>query len=64
MTPRPPERDTAEARGVVEVWAMPARRIGWVIERTWVSGVVRVGVREEGGIVLEGGEEVRRREQG
>ncbi len=43
---------------------MPARRIGWVIERTWVSGVVRVGVREEGGIVLEGGEEVRRREQG
>jgi len=64
MTPRPPERDTAEARGVVEVWAMPARRMGWVIERRWVSGVVRVGVGEEGDIVLEGGEEVRRREQG
>lgn len=62
MTPRPPERETADASGVVEVWAMPARRIGWVIERRWVSGVVRVGAGEEGSIVLEGGEPVRRRE--
>lgn len=64
MTPRPPERETAEARGVVEVWAMPARRIGWVMERRWVSGVDRVGVGGEGGIVLEGGDEVHRRGQG
>ena len=47
MTPRPPLLDTAEARGAVEVWAMPARRMGWVMERRVVSGVVRVGVRED-----------------
>jgi len=59
MTPRPPERETAEARGVVEVWAMPARRMGWGIERRWVRGVVRVGVGEEGRIVAVGGDEGR-----
>lgn len=37
MTPRPPLLDTAEARGAVEVWAMPAKRIGWVMDRRIVS---------------------------
>lgn len=44
MTPRPPLLETAEARAAVEVWAMPARRMGWVMERRVVRGVVRVGV--------------------
>lgn len=47
MTPRPPLLDTAEARGAVEVWAMPARRMGWVMERRVVRGVVRVGLGED-----------------
>lgn len=47
MTPRPPLLETAEARGAVDVWAMPARRMGWVIERMVVKGVVKVGVRED-----------------
>lgn len=53
MTPRPPLLETAEARGAVEVWAMPARRMGWVVERRAVRGVVRVGIW--GDIVSEGG---------
>lgn len=44
MTPRPPLLETAEASGAVEVWAMPARRMGWGMERRVVRGVVRVGV--------------------
>lgn len=47
MTPRPPARETAEARGVVEVWAMPARRMGCGIERRDVSGLVMVGAARE-----------------
>lgn len=43
MTPRPPLLETAEASGAVEVWAMPARRMGWEMERRVVRGVVRVG---------------------
>ena len=43
MTPRPPAFETAEARGAVEVWAIPARRMGWVMWRRVVSGVVMVG---------------------
>lgn len=43
MTPRPPLLVTAEARGAVEVWAMPARRMGCWMERRVVRGVVRVG---------------------
>lgn len=43
MTPRPPARETAEARGAVEVWAMPARRMGWVMWRRVQRGVWRVG---------------------
>ena len=43
MTPRPPAEETAAARGAVEVWAMPARRTGCVIERRVQSGVWRVG---------------------
>ena len=56
MTPRPPLLETAEARGAVEVWAMPARRMGWAVERRAVRGVVRVGIW--GDIVSEGGREV------
>lgn len=55
MTPRPPLLDTAEARGAVEVWAMPARRMGWVVERRVVKGVVRVGVGEDIGGMDRGG---------
>lgn len=40
--PRPPALETAEAREAVEVWAIPAKRIGWRIERRAVRGVVRV----------------------
>lgn len=47
MTPRPPWLDTAEARGAVEVWAMPARRMGCVMERRVVKGVVIMGVVED-----------------
>ena len=47
MVPRPPALLTAEARGAVEVWAMPARRIGWVMERRVVRGVVMVGRVED-----------------
>ena len=43
MTPRPPAEETAAARGAVEVWAMPARRMGWGIWRRVVRGVVRRG---------------------
>lgn len=43
MVPRPPARETAEARGVVEVCAMPARRMGCGIRRSWVRGVVSMG---------------------
>lgn len=59
ITPRPPARETAEARGVVDVCAMPARRIGWVIERREVRGVVRVR-RGKGPISGGGGEVVGR----
>lgn len=38
--PRPPAEETAAARGAVEVCAMPARRMGWSIERRVVRGVV------------------------
>lgn len=44
MTPRPPLLDTAEARGAVDVWAMPARRMGCVMERRAVRGVVMMGM--------------------
>ena len=57
MQPRPPAAETAEARGAVEVWAIPARRMGCVMERMVVSGVMRWGVGrtvELGG--LEGGD--------
>ncbi len=47
MTPRPPLLDMAEARGAVEVWAMPARRMGWVMERRVVRGVVRWRLGED-----------------
>ena len=47
MTPSPPARETAEARGVVDVWAMPARRMGWGILRRVVRGVERVGRGED-----------------
>ena len=47
MTPSPPLLDTAEARGAVEVWAMPARRIGCFMERRVVRGVVRLGEGED-----------------
>lgn len=46
MTPRPPARETAEARGVVDVCAMPARRMGWGMERRAVRGVESVGTGE------------------
>lgn len=51
MTPRPPALETAEARGAVEVWAMPARRMGWRMERRVVRGVVIVGMGEDEAIV-------------
>jgi hypothetical protein len=54
MVPSPPAFETAEARGAVDVWAMPARRIGWVMERRFVRGVVIVG---RGGEAILGGEE-------
>ena len=54
MTPRPPALETAEARGAVEVWAIPARRIGWRIERRVVRGVVIVGTGEDEAIVVVG----------
>ena len=57
MTPRPPALETAEARGAVEVWAMPARRIGWRMERRVVRGVVIVGIEEDEAIALVGGVE-------
>jgi hypothetical protein len=41
MQPRPPAEDTAAARGAVLQWAMPARRMGWRMERRVVRGVVR-----------------------
>lgn len=43
MQPRPPAEETAAARGAVEVWAMPARRMGWRMRRRVVRGVVRGG---------------------
>lgn len=43
MQPRPPAEETAAARGAVEVWAMPARRMGWRMWRRVVRGVVRGG---------------------
>ena len=55
MTPRPPALETAEASGAVEVWAMPARRIGWRMERRVVRGVVIVGTEEDEAIVVVGG---------
>lgn len=54
MTPRPPALETAEARGAVEVWAMPARRMGWRMERSVVRGVVIVGTGEDEAIVVVG----------
>ena len=54
MTPRPPALETAEARGAVEVWAMPARRMGWRMERSVVRGVVIVGTGEDEVIVVVG----------
>lgn len=42
--PRPPALETAEASGAVEVCAMPARRMGWVILSRVVRGVVSWGV--------------------
>ena len=53
MTPRPPARETAEARGVVEVCAMPAKRIGCGILRRVVSGVERVGRGEVEDAIVE-----------
>ena len=38
--PRPPAEVTAAARGAVEQCAIPARRMGWEIERRVVRGVV------------------------
>ena len=58
MTPRPPALETAEARGAVEVWAMPARRIGWRMERRVVRGVVIVGIAEDEAIFMAGGVEI------
>lgn len=55
MTPRPPALVTALARGAVEVWAMPARRIGWGMWRRVVSGVVMVGIGVEEAIFGRGG---------
>ena len=49
--PRPPALVTAAARGAVEVWAMPARRTGWVRERRVVRGVLRRGEVEEAIVV-------------
>lgn len=49
MTPRPPARETAEARGAVEVWAMPARRMGCWMWRRVQRGVCRVG---RGGVAM------------
>lgn len=46
MTPSPPARETAEARGVVEVCAIPARRMGCGMRRREVRGVLIVGVEE------------------
>ena len=57
MTPRPPALETAEASGAVEVWAMPARRMGWRMERRVVRGVVIVGTGEVEAIVMVGGVE-------
>ena len=54
MTPRPPALETAEARGAVEVWAMPARRMGCRMERRVVRGVVIVGTGEDEAIVSVG----------
>ena len=51
MVPRPPAFETAEARGAVDVCAIPARRIGWVMERRVVRGVVIVG---RGGVAIVG----------
>ena len=51
MTPRPPALETAEARGAVEVWAMPARRMGWRMERRVVRGVVIVGTGADEAII-------------
>ena len=47
--------EPAEARGAVEVWAMPARRMGWRMERRVVRGVVIVGTGEDEAIVWVGG---------
>lgn len=58
MTPRPPALETAEARGAVEVWAMPARRMGWRMERRVVRGVVIVGIGVDEAIVVVGGVEL------
>ncbi len=58
MTPRPPALETAEASGAVEVWAMPARRIGWRMERRVVRGVVIVGTGEVEAMVVVGGGEM------
>ena len=58
MTPRPPALETAVARGAVEVWAMPARRMGWRMERRVVRGVVIVGIGVDEAIVVVGGVEI------
>ena len=58
MTPRPPALETAEASGAVEVWAMPARRMGWRMERRVVRGVVIVGIGVDEAIVVVGGVEL------
>jgi len=49
MQPRPPDEETAAARGAVEVCAMPARRMGCWTWRRVVRGVVRGGVGEGDG---------------
>lgn len=45
MQPRPPEFDTAAARGPPDVRAIPARRMGCLMLRSLVSGVV-IGPRD------------------
>lgn len=53
MTPRPPAFETVEARGAVDVCAIPASRIGCLIPRRLVRGVLMVGLGMNGEAIVD-----------